>query len=138
VVRSAGFTQEVESSIVTECEDAPKVEGLVNCQNPPAGKLVKKYTLVQINVYTPTRLSSIIVRDQLASLIGKEPEQAKSTLRSYGHDGEVQVAPGPRFYDKCGENKVCAFNVSEAGIGIHDPITLFVNPGLKIAAPPTE
>ncbi len=81
------------------------------------------------------RISGAIVRSQLLALIGKEPAAARAALESYGHDGEVKVAPGPRFYDDCGKDRVCAFDVPESGMGIHDPITLYVNPGLQIAAP---
>jgi hypothetical protein len=134
-VRAAGFTQEVESSTPLECEGAPRVEGRVSCQSPPAGKLVKKYTLVQISVYAPQRIAGAIVRDQLAALVGKSPAEARAALEGYGHDGDVKVAPGPRFYEGCGKDRVCAFSVPESGMGIHDPITLFVNPGLAIATP---
>lgn len=135
-VRAAGFTQDVESTRPVACEGAAQVEGKIDCQDPPAGKLVKKYTLVQVNVYAPTRIAGAIVRAQLATLIGKKPDEARAALRKYGHDGEVKVAPnGKRFYEGCGDARVCAFDVPESGMGVHDPITLFVNPGLTIAAP---
>jgi hypothetical protein len=136
LVRSAGFRHDLESSTPLECEGGPRVEGLVGCQRPPAGALVKKYTLVQVSVHRAGRVAGAIVRSQLLSLIGKEPEEARSALASYGHDGEVKVEPARRHHDGCGENRVCAFDVPESGMGASDPITLFVNPGLQIAMPP--
>lgn len=136
LVMAAGFTQGPESSRPVECEDAEHVEGRINCQAPPAGKIVKKYTAVQINVYHKTRIAGAIVREQLLSLIGMTPADAREALKSFGHDGTVEVSPGSRFWDKCGKERVCAFDQPESGMGVHDPIILYVNPGLKIAAPP--
>ena len=136
LVKAAGFTADVESSRPVECEDAPQVDGQVSCQDPPAGKIVSRYTTVQINVYQTRSISGAIVRAQLKALLGLPPDKAKAKLVSYGHDGEVTVARASKFVEGCGEDRVCGFDVSEAGIGVHDSITLYVNPGLKLARPP--
>jgi hypothetical protein len=111
-------------AIATNGQPVPHVVGM-----PPAQAA---------NAFAPTRIDGAIVRSQLQSLIGQEPAEAKKKLRGYGHDGEVKVEPGRHFYEGCGENRVCGFNVPESGMGVHDPIILYVNPGLNIAAPPPE
>ena len=82
------------------------------------------------------RIDGAIVRAELRSLLGKSPDDARRALRGYGHDGKVTVAPGRQFVEGCERDRVCGFDVPESGMGVHDPITLFVNPGLTIAAPP--
>lgn len=138
IVRAAGFAQDLESSRPLECENAPKVEGRINCQDPEPGKRVKRYTLVQINVYKPTRLQGMVVRDQLLALIGLPPDEARAKLKSYGHDGTVTVTPDTKFHEKCAAGRVCAFDVAEAGIGVHDPITLFTNKVTTVGTPPPD
>ncbi|MGN6107044.1 MAG: hypothetical protein ACTHU0_18200 [Kofleriaceae bacterium] len=82
------------------------------------------------------RIAGAIVRAQLQSLLGMTPEQAKAALASYGHIAEVTVKPASEFYERCGDNRVCAFSAAESGIDVHDPITLYINPGISISAPP--
>ena len=83
----------------------------------------------------------IIVRDQLATLTGLTPDQAKQELKRLGHDGTVSVAVarnnggGETFVESCGENKVCQTS-GESGISVHDEIVLYINPQLKIDLPP--
>jgi hypothetical protein len=141
LVKAAGFSHAPEAAGPLECVDAREDPGLINCQDPDPGKSVAEYTLIKIHVYRPQVLAGIIVRRQLASLHGLTPDQAKQALKKMGHDGPVEVRDvtdygGGRTYDKeCGENKVC-YTSSESGIGIHDLLTLFINPTLKIAPPP--
>ncbi|MCE9576057.1 MAG: PASTA domain-containing protein [Deltaproteobacteria bacterium] len=137
-VKKAGFTQDMEQSRPLECENAAHVEGEINCQDPEPGATVKPYALVQVNVYHEQHLTGMVVRRQLLALIGKSPDQAKALLKSYGHTATVKVEPGDHHYDQCGEKVVCAFDVAEAGIGVGDPITLYVNPGVTLTAPPPE
>lgn len=82
------------------------------------------------------RISGAIVRVQLQALLGMTPEQAKAALASYGHVAEVTVKPASELYARCGDNRVCAFSAAESGIDVHDPITLYINPGISISAPP--
>lgn len=141
LVKAAGFSHAPESTSPPQCVDAREDPGLINCQDPDPGKSVPEYTLIKINVYQPQVLRGIIVRRQLASLHGLTPDQAKQELRKMGHDGPVQVRDvtdyggGKSYIKECGENRVC-YTSSESGIGIHDLLTLFINPTLKIAPPP--
>ena len=86
-------------------------------------------------------IAGAIVRRQLEALHGLTPDQAKEQLRKLGHDGKVSIGEvtdsggGHTYVKECGENKVC-YTSGESGIGLHDDLTLFVNPTLKIAAPP--
>jgi hypothetical protein len=136
-VRAAGFRTEAEARPLS-CEDAPEVEGQVNCQSPAPGETVKAYAMVQYNVYEKQRISGAVVRDQLAALLGKTPADARKLLESYGHDGRVKVEPDSKFHDGCADGRVCDFSVSESGMGIHDEITLYTNPKLTIGGPPPE
>lgn len=135
LVAAAGFSHGVESTRPVECVDAARVEGRVDCQDPPPGQRVKRYTLVQINVYRAPRVAGAVVRAQLEALVGLTPAAARARLASYGHDGEVKVAPGLQYDARCGRDVVCEVS-SSSGVGLHDPITLYVNPGLAISAPP--
>lgn len=128
LVARAGFSSAMEQSRPVECHDAPQIEGKINCQDPAAGATVKPYTVVQVNVYRPTRIAGAIVRSQLVALIGMTPEAAKAALASYGHDGYVVVEPTPEDDPDCGVGVVCGFDRPDSGIGIHDAITLYVNP----------
>ncbi len=140
VVKAAGFSAEIESSRPVECVDAPREPGRINCQDPEAGKLVARYTMIQINVYEAQRHDGRIIRDQLQSLRGMTPDQAKQQLKKWGHRGKVTVAVvsdtgGGHSFDKdCGENKVC--DTSSAGMGLEDDLILYLNPKLTIAPPP--
>jgi hypothetical protein len=141
IVKAAGFSAEVESSKPVECENAPQDPGKINCQDPEAGKVVQRYAMIQVNVYTPQTFSGSIIRSQLATLHGLSPDQAKAALKKMGHDGAVKIGEitdsggGHAFNKACGENKVCSTS-GESGIGLHDDITLYINPKLSIALPP--
>jgi beta-lactam-binding protein with PASTA domain len=128
LVEAAGFTGAVESSRPVECYDAPEVEGRINCQQPHAGETVKNYVTVQINVYRKQRIAGAVVRDQLLALIGKTPDEARAALAGYGHDGHVWVDMQDEYDADCGADRVCRFSAPESGMGIHDAITLFINP----------
>lgn len=86
-------------------------------------------------------IKGIINRDQLATLRGMTPDQAKQELVRLGHDGTVIVAVvrnlggGETFVEGCGDNKVCETS-GDAGVSVHADITLFVNPTLTIDVPP--
>jgi hypothetical protein len=89
----------------------------------------------------PGRIRGAIVRSQLESLWGLSPDEARQQLKKLGHDGNVSVGAvtdsggGQSYRKDCGENKVC-YTSGESGIGLHDDLTLFINPTLKIAPPP--
>jgi hypothetical protein len=141
LVKAAGFVHAPESTLPLECVDAAQDAGLINCQDPEPGKSLEIYQLIKINVYRPQVISGAIVRRQLATLHGLTPDQAKQELKKLGHDGKVHVRDvtnyggGHTYVKECGENKVC-YTSSESGIGLHDELTLFINPTLKIAPPP--
>ena len=139
LVKAAGFNHPVETRMLS-CDNAAKVAGKISCQDPQAGQVVEKYALVQVEIYVPHVFKGMVVRDQLRTLIGLTPEQAKAQLVKFGHDGEVVIATvmnsggGESFVKGCGENRVCELS-EDAGMGIHDPITLYINPHLTIAPP---
>jgi|GEM_PF-5568352 len=82
-----------------------------------------------------------IVRSQLETLRGMTPDEAKAQLKKFGHDGKVSLGEvtssggGHAFIESCGVNKVCDTS-GGSGIGVHDDITLYLNPTLTIAPPP--
>lgn len=141
LVKAAGFAGEPESTRPLECEGAPREPGLINCQDPDAGQIVERYRMITISVYREQVIHGAIVRRQLEALHGMTPEQAKQQLRKLGHDGQVNVGVvtdhggGQTYLEDCGENKVC-YTSGESGIGLHDNITLYLNPTLNIAPPP--
>jgi beta-lactam-binding protein with PASTA domain len=128
LVAEAGFTSSIESSRPVECYDAPEVEGRINCQIPAPGETVRSYTTVQINVYRAQRIAGAVVRAQLLALVGMSPDDARAALASYGHDGFVSVELHPEYDAGCDEDRVCGFDVPESGMGVHDAITLYINP----------
>ena len=82
-----------------------------------------------------------IVRSQLETLRGMTPDEARAQLKRLGHDGKVSLGEvtnaggGHAFIESCGVNKVCDTS-GGSGIGVHDDITLYLNPTLTIAPPP--
>jgi hypothetical protein len=141
LVKAAGFNSEPESNHILECVDAARDEGLINCQDPDAGAVVERYSMIKIHVYREHVIAGAIVRRQLESLRGLSPDEAKQRLKKLGHDGKVSIGDvttsgGSHAYIKeCGQNKVCYTN-GESGIGVHDDLVLYINPTLTIAAPP--
>ena len=141
LVKAAGFNSEPESNHILECMDAARDEGLINCQDPEAGAVVERYSMIKIHVYREQVIHGAIVRRQLEALHGLTPDEAKQQLKKLGHDGKVSVGVvtdfggGQTYIKACGQNKVC-YTSGESGIGIHDDVTLYTNPTLKIAAPP--
>ena len=86
-------------------------------------------------------IKGALVRRQLESLWGLSPDDARRQLKKLGHDGNVAISVvtdsggGHTYRKDCGENKVC-YTSGESGIGLHDDLTLFINPTLTIAPPP--
>jgi hypothetical protein len=77
---------------------------------------------------TSRGIAGAIVRDQLVTLYGKTPDDAKAALAGWGHDGAVMVMTDDRHHDGCEVGRVCRFDRPESGMGVHDPITLYTNP----------
>jgi hypothetical protein len=141
LVKTAGFAGEPEATRPLECEGAPREPGLINCQDPEPGQVVERYRMITISVYREQVIAGAIVRRQLAALHGLTPDQARQQLKKLGHDGKVTIdevtdsGGGHTYVKQCGQNKVC-YTSGESGIGLHDDLTLFINPTLKIAPPP--
>jgi hypothetical protein len=141
LVKAAGFNSEPESNHILECVDAARDEGLINCQDPEAGAVVERYSMIKIHVYREHIIAGAIVRRQLEALRGLTPDEAKLQLKKLGHDAKVSIGTvtdsggGQTYIKACGQNKVC-YTSGESGTGIHDDLTLYINPTLKIAAPP--
>jgi hypothetical protein len=139
LVQAAGFNSEPESNHILECVDAARDEGRINCQDPDAGAVVERYSMIKIHVYRV--ITGAIVRRQLEALRGLTPDEAKQQLKKLGHGAKVSVGVvtdsggGQTYIKACGENKVC-YTSGESGIGLHDDLTLYINPTLKIAPPP--
>ncbi|HSS00398.1 MAG TPA: PASTA domain-containing protein [Kofleriaceae bacterium] len=141
LVKAAGFNSEPESNHILECMDAARDEGLINCQDPEAGAVVERYSMIKIHVYRGQVITGAIVRRQTESLRGLTPDEAKQQLKKFGHDAKVSIGVvtdsggGQTYIKACGQNKVC-YTSGDSGFGIHDDVTLYINPTLKIAAPP--
>ena len=141
LVKAAGFASEPEASRPLECEGAPREPGVINCQDPEAGQVIERYRMITISVHREQVIRGAIVRRQLETLHGLTPDHAKQQLKKLGHDGNVNISEvtstggGHAYIKECGEDKVC-YTSGESGIGLHDDITLFINPTLKIAPPP--
>lgn len=131
---AAGFKHGLESSRVVECVDPPRVPGKINCQDPLPGVDVAVYAIVQINVYETPKHNGRIVREQLESLVGLTIEAARERLRSFGHVGEVEVAPSTnKHYAGCADGTVC--EVGTSGATVRERIALITNTKLKISTP---
>jgi beta-lactam-binding protein with PASTA domain len=138
IVKQAGFTEGVESSRPGECGDeAPKDAGKIDCQIPEPGAHKKHYTIIEINVYEPQHLANMIVRSQLAQLIGKTPEEARRLLKSFGHVGRLAIEASKTYYEHCHPGRICDFNVAPAGAGVEDDMILYTQKELpSTTAPP--
>lgn len=135
IVDKAGFLTELEIDTEPLVCDGPKDNGKIQCQDPAPGKLVDHYAYIHVAVYHAQQRGGRLLREDLAKLIGLTVDQAKAELKKLGHDGAVNVETEPQYVKKCGADKVCEVEPA-GGTGIHDDITLYVNPKLTIAAPP--
>jgi hypothetical protein len=143
-VKSAGFVLHLDPLAGIECENPPKVEGLVNCQAPDAGKSVPHNTLVQVTVYHDHMSQGGKDALLLRTLIGMTPDAAKAKVDSWHRGWKVRIitptnSGGGTVYDaKCGDNKVCGIaNLGQGGYDI-DPLQFEVNAKRTIAAPPPD
>ena len=87
----------------------------------------------------PHGFSTILVRDQLASLRGLSIDAARARAKALGHVGAVEVRPRTGFLAGCADGVVCAATGEggvESGIGVADLLVLWINPSLGIAPPP--
>jgi beta-lactam-binding protein with PASTA domain len=138
-LRAAGFTSSPEvNRIMLECEGTTKEVGRISCQAPQAGALVDRYAIINITVHEGAHhFSWSLVRAQLAKVRGMTIAEAKTYLKGLGHDGEVAVWEQPVFSNSCAAQKVCDVS-PEGGTGIHDPVTLVINPNsnVDISLPP--
>lgn len=138
-LRAAGFTPSFEvNRILLECEGVTKQAGRINCQSPHAGTLADRRAIIGVNVYEgPQRIGGALVRGQLEKVRGMTIADAKAYLKSLGHDGEVAIWEQPVFSNSCGVQKVCGVT-PEGGTGIHDRVTLVINPNsnVDISLPP--
>lgn len=79
----------------------------------------------------------MLVRSQLAPLVGMTIAQAKQRLAQLGYDGHLVLDEMYQYDASCGQNKVCGVT-PESGIGLHDELRLEINKNVLIAAPPPE
>jgi len=138
-LHAAGFQSSPEvNRIMLECEGVAKQVGRINCQSPQPGALAERRAIISVNVYDgPHQIGGALVRAQLEKVRGMTIAEARSYLKSLGHDGEVAIWEQPTFSNSCGVQKVCAAS-PEGGTGIHDRVTLVINPNssVDISLPP--
>jgi len=138
-LRAAGFISSPEvNRILLECEGSTKQVGRITCQSPKPGTLADRRAIISVTVYEgPHRISGALVRAQLEKVRGMTIADAKTYLKSLGHDGEVAIFEQPTFSNSCGVKKVCEVS-PEGGTGIHDRVTLVINPNanVDISLPP--
>lgn len=84
----------------------------------------------------PPTYPDTLLRSQLVKLVGLAPDQAKQTLRSWGHTGNVNIAPGDRFDPSCREGTICKAELDTTDISLDEDLTLHVNPTVTLSAPP--
>lgn len=123
--RAAGFRSEVEEGNVA-CVDEKPLEGRVVCQSVEPGKRVRDYTMIQVHVYKKHVFTGMLVRDQLKPLKGMTLAKARAYLTSLGHTGQLKTETLQRHIADCEKDIVCGV-VNEAGIGIADDLTVYVN-----------
>ena len=87
-----------------------------------------------IAVDEPPRFAETTLQQQLLALRGLTVDQARQQLRRIGHDGPVKVLRLDKHQSGCAPERVCDV-VRGRARDLHDEITLWLNPGLDIAAP---
>ena len=141
-VKAAGFAGDMEQSRPVECENAPQVEGQVNCQDPEAGKSVTRTAMVVVNVYHSHMSEGGKQQLLLDSVVGMPPDQAKAAIKKVHPNWQFTIsAPtnsgGGEIYDaKCGENKVCSTGLAGDPDVAGSSVVLYVNKKVKLTAPP--
>ncbi len=135
LVKAAGFSGDPESSRPIDCKDPPKVaDGHINCQDPPPGTKVSRYSIVQIAVYeTPVRHE--ITKDEVHSLYGKPVAEVKKALADWGYHGQISQQSAGTGNAHCTAGQVCEIMPS-SGFTLSAPISLSVAEELKIGGPP--
>jgi beta-lactam-binding protein with PASTA domain len=135
-LHAAGFTPSFEvNKIMLEC-DGSAPAGRVRCQAPAPGAVIDRHAIINVHVEEgPRTIAGALVRAQLERLHGMSIPDAKTYLKSIGHDGEVAIFEQHTFSQRCGVKKVCSVE-PESGTGIHDRVTLVVNPSsVEISQP---
>jgi beta-lactam-binding protein with PASTA domain len=123
--KAAGFKSEVEDGNVA-CQDEKQLEGKVVCQSVDPGKRVRDYTMIQVHIYKKHVFTGMLVRDQLKPLKGMSLTQARTYLKSLGHTGQLKTETLQQHVASCEKDIVCGV-ASEAGVGIGDDVTVYVN-----------
>lgn len=138
-LEAAGFAGSFEvNRRPLECEGAIKQAGRIDCQLPDPGEIVDRHAIINVDVPDgPRQIAGALVRTQLVKVRGMTIPEARAYLKSIGHDGEVAVFEQPVFSNSCGAQKVCDVE-PESGTGVHDRVTLVINPGsrVEISLPP--
>lgn len=137
-LQRAGFTPSFEVNKLMLACDGPATPGRVKCQQPAPGAIVDSKGIVNVHVVEgPRKIAGALVRADLAKLLGMSITDAKAYLKSLGHDGEVAVFEQHTYAQRCGTQQICSVE-PESGTGIHDRVTLVVNPNanVEISAPP--
>jgi len=132
-LQAAGFTSSPEvNRIMLECDGGTPSVGRIRCQAPPPGALADRYAIINVTVEEGAhRFGGSLVRDQLVKVRGMTVAAAKAYLQGLGHDGEIAVWEQPTFARGCAAQTVCDV-APEAGTGLHDRVTLVINPDATV------
>ena len=85
---------------------------------------------------SPQPFANMIVRSQLAQLLGKTPDEAHRLLKSFGHVGRFAVEASKTYYEGCQPGRVCDFSVAPAGMGVEDDMILYTQKELPATTAP--
>ncbi len=127
IAKAAGITSEVALDAHLLCDEDPRKEGLIGCQDPSPGTRMSQSARLRIAVYKPWAHPGMLVRDQLVTLHGLTVEQAKERLLQLGHTGELIVHTRSDVDPRYGHHQICQID-SEAGISISEPLQIYINP----------
>jgi hypothetical protein len=135
-LRAAGFTRRSRST--GSCSSAGVTKQLDGSTAVATrGQLADRRAIINVNVSTGRRIGAGPRARTTRKVRGMTIADAKAYLKSLGHDGEVAIWAQPVFSESCGVQKVCGAT-PEGGTGIHDRVTLVINPSsdVDISLPP--
>ena len=137
MAKQAGLNQDIETTHPVECDNPAPAEGLIKCQSPEAGKRVKNYAMLQVQVFHAQHFEGQLVRDQLKPVKGMKLPAAEAYLRKLGWTGKFHVMAPMQFLSGCAADTICGYD-QDAGIGIHEDLSVYMNKKADIAMPPPD
>lgn len=137
LAKQAGLNQDVETTHPIECDNPAPAEGMIKCQAPEPGKRVKNYTMLQVQVFRAQHFEGQLVRDQLKPVKGMKLPAAEAYLRKLGWTGKFHVMAPMQFVNGCAAETICGYD-QDAGIAIHEDLSVYMNKKADIALPPPD